>query len=260
MDSQSKGKFYIIVIVVLLLGALGTSWALKYIKNNYEPAPSPTPVSTTPTPLPPVVTPPNPGTTPPPVTVPATLLLSVPFTSQAPKNNWEGIYAEGCEEASSLMASEYFKGTASTTLDADYVIEQIQKAADWEMENLGYNLDINNSETVRMLKEHFGLNARLVNNFSQDDIKKELAQNHLVLLPAQGQMLGNPNFRRPGPPYHMLVIKGYNSQGIVTNDPGTRNGRNYTYSFDVLYAATGEWQHDTKSVDTSVKQIIVVSK
>jgi len=40
----------------------------------------------------------------------------------------------------------------------------------------------------------------------------------------------------------MLLLKGYTSDGeFITNDPGTRNGRNYVYKQAVLMAAIHDW-------------------
>ena len=82
----------------------------------------------------------------------------------------------------------------------------------------------------------------------------------LVIYPANGQMLDNPNFTEPGPIYHMLVITGYDKDTFITNDPGTRNGFNYKYSYDTLEAANGTWDHDAHEINLSDKRIIIVSK
>jgi hypothetical protein len=111
-----------------------------------------------------------------------------------------------------------------------------------------------------MIEDVYGLKTRIIEDYSEDDIKKELVAGNLVILSFNGKQLGNPNFRNGGPVYHMLVVRGYNTQGFVTNDPGTRNGMNYSYSWDTLYNAAGEWQHDTRKTDQSIKLAIVVSK
>ena len=41
--------------------------------------------------------------------LPASLLLEVPFTSQAPFGNWDEPYQEACEEAVMLMLMHYEK-------------------------------------------------------------------------------------------------------------------------------------------------------
>ena len=158
------------------------------------------------------------------------------------------------------MANAFYNGPHDTKLDPGYVEGELTKLTDWEMQNFGYNLDVTSEETVKMIMANYGPQTKILYNYTEDDIKKELSQNHLVLFPANGQLLGNPNYKQPGPPYHMLVIRGYTASSIITNDPGTRNGQNYSYSFDTLYTANGDYDHSTNSVDLSKKNIIVVWK
>jgi Peptidase_C39 like family len=192
--------------------------------------------------------------------IPSSLLLTVPFTPQAPTGNWDTIHNEDCEEASAVMANAFYSGPHDAKLDPAYVEGQLTKLTDWEMKNFGYNLDITSEETVQMIKANYDLQSKILYGFTEQNIKNELAQNHLVLLPANGRLLGNPNYRQPGPKYHMLVIRGYAQTSIITNDPGTRNGLNYSYDFNTLYKANGEWDHQTNSVDLDKKNIIVVWK
>lgn len=193
--------------------------------------------------------------------IPSTLSLPVPFTPQAPTGNWDQLHNEACEEASSIMANAYFSGMTDVTLKPEFVEQQITSLTQWEQNNFGYFLDINSQEVVKMITANYNLQAKVVEgNFTSDDIKKELTQNHLVLLPADGKLLGNPNFRNPGPPYHMLVLKGYVGNQIITNDPGTRKGLNYPYTFTTLYQANGNFDHATHEVDLTDKNYIVVWK
>src|ERR1700687_5273851 len=53
--------------------------------------------------------------TPPPVNLPTAVLLPVPFTSQAPLNNWAD-RQHTCEEASLVMVDRYLKGDHSGAL------------------------------------------------------------------------------------------------------------------------------------------------
>lgn len=192
--------------------------------------------------------------------LPKTVLLNVPFTPQAPTANWDELHNEACEEASVLMAGAYFGGNTNNTLPAAEAESEINRLVQWEQDNYGYYLDTTSSETAKMAEEVYGLNSKLIENFTIDDVKAELAQNHVVLIPVDGRMLGNPNFRQPGPPYHMFVVKGYNNTGLVTNDPGTRNGRNYTYDFATVYEAAGDWEHNRHAVNRANKVAIVLWK
>lgn len=194
------------------------------------------------------------------IQLPNSLLLKVPFTPQAPTANWDASHNEDCEEASAVMANAYYNGPRDIKLDPTYVEGQLTKLTDWEMQTFGYNLDISSEETNKMIETNYHLQTKILYGFTEQDIKKQLSQNHLVLLPANGQLLGNPNYKQPGPKYHMLVIRGFTPSAIITNDPGTKNGLNYSYSFDTLYNANGDWSHQTNSVDLSKKNVIVVWK
>lgn len=248
-------------ISLILLAAVGATIALVLIHNRYKVVLNDVPIvehqPPSPTPIP---QPKNASTSPTTYQLPATKLLPVPFTPQAPTGNWDTIHNEDCEEASAIMADAYYNGPHDVKLDPAYVEGQLTKLTDWEMQAFGYNLDINSEETVKMIAANYNLQTKILYSYTQDDIKNQLAQNHLVLLPANGQMLGNPNYKQPGPKYHMLVIRGYTSSTIVTNDPGTRNGLNYSYSFDTLYKANGDWNHTTNSVNLNDKNIIIVWK
>ena len=193
-------------------------------------------------------------------TFPKTYLLKIPFSSQAPTANWDQLHNEACEETSAIMAAQYLNGNTSATLPADLVESELAKITDWEKQTFGYYLDINSEETAQLLMEFYGLKAQVLHNLTLDEIKTELSQNRVILWPANGQKLGNPNFRQPGPPYHMLVIKGWDSKGIITNDPGTRKGQNYFYTYETLYNANGDWSHNLNAVDEGNKTAIIVWK
>jgi hypothetical protein len=72
-----------------------------------------------------------------------------------------------------------------------------------------------------------------------------------------GRQLGNPNYKQPGPLYHMLVIKGYKKNGdFITNDSGTRKGADYIYQADVIMQAMHDWNGG--KVKTGKKVMLIV--
>jgi len=258
-------KHHYRIILYILLGLAAAAFAIHYVTMRYSPdvsdySPQSPAAAPAPAPTPGQPSSGNPSPAQPPASTVKTLMLKVPFTPQAPTANWDTIHNEDCEEASAIMANAYYNGPADVKLDPAYVEGQLTKLTDWEMQAFGYNLDINSEEVVKMIEANYNLQAEVVTNYSEDDIKQDLANNKLVLIPENGQLLGNPNYKQPGPKYHMLVIRGYTSTSIITNDSGTRNGLNYSYSYNTLYNANGEWSHQTNSVDLSKKNIIVVWK
>jgi hypothetical protein len=71
--------------------------------------------------------------------------------------------------------------------------------------------------------------------------------------------LGNPNFTPPGPFYHNLVLTGFTKDNlIITNDPGTRKGEDYSYEVDVLYEAIHDFTGEKSSIKEGKKAMIVV--
>jgi len=76
---------------------------------------------------------------------------------------------------------------------------------------------------------------------SVNDLKRAVANGYPVIVPASGKELPNPNFRNGGPLYHMLVVKGYTADRIITNDPGTHLGADFTYTYDGLMNAAHDW-------------------
>ena len=196
-----------------------------------------------------------------PSALPDAVYWPVPFTPQAPTANWDELHNEACEEASAIMAHAYFSSSTETTLSPKSVEEELSKLTAWEDKLLGYHLDTTSAETARMMEQAYGLKTKLLENFTEKDVKEALAAGKLVAISENGRLLGNPNYKTPGPIHHMLLLKGYDKNGdFITNDSGTKKGLNYPYAFDVIFAATADWDHAQGSVDTSKKLAIVIWK
>ncbi|MFA6526477.1 MAG: C39 family peptidase [Candidatus Buchananbacteria bacterium] len=169
--------------------------------------------------------------------IPDKFLLNIAFAQQAPFGNWDKVHEETCEEASAIMVDKFLK---KQPLSEQIMEDELQKLLKWESDR-GYKVDLTAQETVDVLKNYFGVTAHLSTNVTVDQIKYELSQGRPIIIPAAGRALGNPNFTGTGPIYHMLVIKGYNATQFITNDPGTRNGNSYAYSYNVLLNAIHDW-------------------
>jgi hypothetical protein len=187
--------------------------------------------------------------------LPAKVNLDVPFTSQAPFGVWDEAHNEGCEEASALMVARFWlKQPISGPAEADREILAIEK---WETEHLGFWEDTSAADTVKFIEGYWPqLTAEVKPLNSADDLKAEIGRGSPVIVPTNGRLLGNPNYRAPGPRYHMLVVKGYDGRGFITNDSGTRKGAEYRYSGATILRAAHDWQgHD---VADGPKVMIVV--
>jgi hypothetical protein len=189
--------------------------------------------------------------------LPEEMNLDVPFTSQAPYQNWDMPYQEACEEASLIMVDGFYHDLSGRIPPAD-AKKQIDALVAFENSVLGYYKDTTAVETAEIAEKYFKYkDTRVLPVTSAEDIKRAVANGYPVILPASGKALNNPNFRNGGPPFHMLVVRGYTKDRFITNDPGTRKGENYTYSYEVLLNAIHDWNDGNVTAGKSVMLIII---
>ena len=149
------------------------------------------------------------------------------------------MHNEACEEASLIMAESWVKGDI---LSKENLNQRILDSIAWQEKNWGGHFDLNAQNVVEMANQYFEIKKIYYTSLSSlNDIKNELSKGNLVIVPTAGRLLGNPHYRNPGPAYHMLVVVGYNKKEIITNDPGTRKGENFSYSNDVFFNAIHDW-------------------
>ncbi|QQG50356.1 MAG: C39 family peptidase [Candidatus Berkelbacteria bacterium] len=181
--------------------------------------------------------------------------LSVPFLVQAPFGVWDELHGEACEEASLMMVKYFMNDEKFSSLqEAD---QEIKDLVSWQTKN-GYKVDVTVSELARIARDYYSMNgARVMESPTVEEIKTEVASGRPVIVPAAGRLLGNPNFTAPGPPYHMLVIRGYNETEFVTNDPGTRRGEGYKYKFSTIMEAMHDWNGSVNNIEQGRKAVLV---
>ena len=246
-----------IIFIGITVAVLTIVFLYRYNSNYSAPTSSSTPtVSNSKSPS---LTP-RPSTTQTPTTNPATLSLKVPFTPQAPTGNWDQLHNEACEEASAIMVAAYFSGDMRSKIPATEAEEKITSLTDWEQTHFGYSLDTTTAETAEMIRSIYNLKATIVSNYTEKNIKDALNANKLVIIPVNGREIGNPYYKQPGPIYHMLVVRGYTATQLITNDPGTKNGESYKYSFSTLKNAPADWNRVTGTIDENKTLRIVVSQ
>jgi len=191
---------------------------------------------------------------------------NVPFTSQAPTGNWsEQRFQNGCEEASVLMAMKWIKNEKfSSRISAEKEIFDIAK---FEEKTFGTFIDATVEDVGEILSQYYDFkNFIIKSDPSLDDLKNALADGNIILVPAFGRALKNPNFTRPGPITHMLVLIGYDkkTREFITNDPGTRKGESYRYNEKVLFNAIWAYPsgktHPEPPIETLKKAMLVVRK
>lgn len=166
----------------------------------------------------------------------------VPFIPQSPLGEWEDPrQQDACEEAVVLMALAWGRKDFNQNYSPTQWRDKIIALSDFQQEKYGEYRDASLKDIeARMFGDYFNYEKTEIKDIlSPADIILELEKGNLVLIPANGQALKNPNFKVPGPERHMLLIKGYDyeKEEFITNDPGTRNGADYRYAKNLLFEA-----------------------
>lgn len=187
--------------------------------------------------------------------LPASANLAIPFTSQAPFANWDTVHEDTCEEASILMVAKYFDGV-SANIEPQAADDAMLAMVDAEIK-AGLGASLTAAELGAFAETYFtNLDAKVIEDPTIDEIKEYVRQGVPVIVPAAGRELGNPFYAGQGPLYHYFVIRGYDGDNFITNDPGTRRGENYTYAQSTIMSAMGDWNNGDPA--TGANRILIL--
>ncbi|MCX6744722.1 MAG: C39 family peptidase [Candidatus Parcubacteria bacterium] len=192
--------------------------------------------------------------------------LDVPYINEAPDNNWTGPWKNACEEASMAMIEKYYFGKSTVAISEAKVFMSTmftKQNTIW-----GTNADSDAKRTAQLINDYTVANAKIVDNPSVEDIKKELQQKHPVISLHYGFDLKNPNIpfvpaSRGGTSYHMLVIKGYDDENkeFIVNDTGDRNeGDGYRYDYDLFMDSLHDYDFSTHKANGPARVIFTSAK
>lgn len=189
------------------------------------------------------------------VRFPSSVLLPVPFTVQAPENDWSQPWQDFCEEASIVMAEGYRDKIKEIPLP--FAKTRMLEVKDYELDAFGYHLDTGVQDIATTLREFSKLKA-MVLPATILTIKEELLRGNIIILPIAGAELKNKYFRSP-PLYHTVVIVGYDDMRnvFIAHDPGTKNGAYYEYDQAALIDAVRDFSQSEGLID---KKVMVVVK
>ena len=190
--------------------------------------------------------------------VPATFLLDVPFTSQAPLINWDAVHEETCEEASLLMVHRFLQGERKI-IEPESAEADLLALVRWEERN-HFGFDITIGELALIAEQYYGYTPVIEETVTVQRIKEIIAAGNPIIIPAAGRDLGNPYFSGEGPWYHMLVIRGYDRNEFIVNDPGTRRGESYEYPYDTLISAIHDWTGVKENIRSGKKRMLILKK
>jgi hypothetical protein len=169
-----------------------------------------------------------------PTPAPPGAVLSIPYTVQAPFGNWK-VFENACEEAALLMYHDYLQGDHRDQIppaEADPALRAMEK---WQVDNWGAERDLTLDKTGQLAQAYYGYRYEVI-AATKDAIAAHVAAGHPVIVPVMTHSLQNSHYGRMTV-YHELLIKGYSPDGVVTNDAGVQEGKDWFYSWSVLFGA-----------------------
>lgn len=161
--------------------------------------------------------------------------LLVPYTVQAPFADWK-THDESCEEAAVLMYHYFLSGDKREVLDQYRADAELKNMKTWQVQNLGKEPDLTIEELGRFTKNYYGYKYEVKKNITAENIKREIAAGRPVMVPVMTHALKNPHYN-VNDSYHILLIKGYDEAGVITNDAGVKEGKSWHYTWDILWQA-----------------------
>ncbi|MBA4336551.1 hypothetical protein C0416_02130 [bacterium] len=173
-----------------------------------------------------------------PVTILENAYLEVPFVCQAPfqtEANWV-YHEESCEEAALLQVRYYLEGVKDPKPEDSNAT--ILDMIEWQKKNFGEHKDVYANDMKSLINGYYDYpleNIEIIYDATITDIKKAVSMGYPIIVPIMGDILKNPYYPYPG--YHMLTIIGYTPDKIITNDVGTRRGKDFSYSYDIFMKA-----------------------
>ncbi len=195
------------------------------------------------------------------IIIPKQINHYLPFTSQAPLGEWDSLHEEACEEASLLMAHYFIKG--DKLILSREAEDDLQKLIYFTKEVYPKKEDININELKEVAKQYYKYdNFEIITNPTIFKIEEVLSNNSIIIAPMAGRILNNPYFKNPGPLYHMLIISGFDKEKniFITQDPGTKRGKDFTYSVDTLMDALHDFPGKKEQINKGEKKILVIPK
>lgn len=180
--------------------------------------------------------------------------ITISFTSQAPYSDWREPWYNACEETSIAMVHTLYTGTPLTT--KAQAKTQIQAIFSIKNTFIGESLDEPAELIASLINDFLPWEAEVLENPTLEELKKEIDANQPVILPVSAPLLQNPHFQGVFP-YHVIVLSGYDdtTEEFIAQEPGTRFGKNYRYSYDTIERAIRDFR--PTNMDQAPRRVVL---
>lgn len=186
------------------------------------------------------------------------VVLSVPFIAQAPTGDWNLPFEEACEETSLIMVDAFYKNKKS--IDRFEARDRIRELVEYQNARFGFYDDTSMKDTGVIAQEEFGMHSLTETNVTKEAIKRHITEGNPVIFPVAGKNLGNPRYKGEGPPYHVIVIVGFDDDQFVVHDPGTRYGAFNRYHMDHLLRENHDLTVSQDEIKKGARGMLVVTQ
>lgn len=160
--------------------------------------------------------------------------IEIPYTVQAPNSRWD-VHEESCEEAAALMYHYFLIGNKEKNISPETANKDMLKMISWQKKNYGSEPDLKITAFGNFMNSYYGYSHKII-DATKENIMKSISAGKPVIVPVMTHALKNPHYG-PRDSYHLLLIKGYDKSGVITNDAGVSQGRNFRYTWETLFLA-----------------------
>lgn len=129
-----------------------------------------------------------------------------------------------------------YKFNGKTIITAQRANDEINRMISWQVKNYGREPDLSIEDWGKFAQSFYGYQYQIFSNITEDDIRQQVSAGHPVVVPVMTDVLNNPHYGHK-PAYHILVIKGYRSDGVIVNDTAFIYGESYFYSWTTIINA-----------------------
>ncbi len=189
--------------------------------------------------------------------LPPSVTLGVPFYMQAPDNKRVLPWTEACSEANLVLAAYYIQ---NKTLTKDQFKKDILAMTKIQDKFFDTYIEIPMVELKKLYDRFYPKagTSKIIDKPTIEQIKEELAQWNIVIVPSAGKKLNNPYYLEYAPRFHTILLRWYDDKYFYANDVGISRGENFPYLQEVIMEAN----HDLVDGDITqwAKRILVISK
>ncbi len=187
---------------------------------------------------------------------PQSTILNVPFIKQIPTGHRnDPRQKDGCEETSILMALAWARGGSIPPEEAE---RDIVNLSEYERVMFGFYQDTSIEDTAKLMQDYYGYTKLEVKqNINSENIKQELAQGNLVIIPVNTRLTRMRMYKN-GPPRHTLVAVGYDDRDDTITVHDSAYGAFRTIPAAVLDRALSNYWSGNHRPDTNPGKAMLV--